>query len=163
MMVHAIYPGSFDPVTNGHMDIIKRASKMFDKLTVVVAQNANKPSGCFTPVERMELLRRSTADLPNVSVDLCSGLLADYAKENEIAVIVKGLRAVSDFEHEFQQALTNKKLNHELETVFVAAEAEYMFLSSSVVKQICMFGGDISEFVPNAVKEDIVRRIQNKD
>ncbi len=162
-MVHAIYPGSFDPVTNGHMDIIRRAAKMFDKLTVVVAHNANKLSGSFSPEERVELLKRSTKDIPNVSVDLCTGLLADYARENSIAVIVKGLRAVSDFEHEFQQALTNKKLNPELETAFISADAEHMFLSSSVVKQICMFGGDISEFVPSAVKEDIIRRIQNKD
>ncbi|MBQ3149929.1 MAG: pantetheine-phosphate adenylyltransferase [Clostridia bacterium] len=162
-MVHAIYPGSFDPVTNGHLDIIRRAAKMFDCLTVVVAQNASKPSGCFTPTERAELLKRSTADIPNVSVDICTGLLADYARDNGIAVIIKGLRAVSDFEHEFQQALTNKKLNPELETFFISAEADYMFLSSSVVKQICLFGGDISEFVPSAVKEDIIRRIQNKD
>ena len=162
-MVHAIYPGSFDPVTNGHMDIIRRASKMFDKLTVVVAQNANKPSGCFTASERKVLLERSTQEIENVSVDICTGLLADYARENNVAVIVKGLRAVSDFEHEFQQALTNKKLNPELETIFLSSEAEYMFLSSSLVKQVCVFGGDISEFVPNAVKEDIIRRIQNKD
>ena len=161
-MTRAVYPGSFDPVTLGHMDIIRRASKMFDHLTVAVAYNYNKPAGCFTAEERVSLLRRCTADMPNVSVDICEGLLADYVRRIGAGVVVKGLRAISDFEQEFQQALTNKKLNPDMETVFISSDVEYMYLSSSMVKQVCALGGNVSDFVPAVVKEEIIDRIQNK-
>lgn len=161
-MTHAVYPGSFDPVTNGHLDIIRRASGMFDHLTVAVARNYNKPSGCFTATERVQLLERCTKDIPNVSIDICDGLLADYVRKTGADVVVKGLRAISDFEQEFQQALINKKLNPQMETVFISSGPEYLYLSSSVVKQICALGGDVSDFVPQVVKEDIINRIQNQ-
>jgi pantetheine-phosphate adenylyltransferase len=161
-MVHAVYPGSFDPVTRGHMDIICRAAKMFDKVTVAVARNYSKPSGCFTPEERAELIARCTGDLKNVEVDLCDGLLADYVKRIGANVVVKGLRAMSDFEQEFQQALTNKKLYPEMETLFISSAVEYTYLSSSIVKQVGSLGGDITDFVPPEVKDEIINRIQNR-
>ena len=160
-MKTVICPGSFDPVTMGHLDIIRRSAKMFDKFIVVVMTNYHKKSNyAFTSEERVELLKRCTADMPNVDVDRYDGLLADYARRKEAVAIVKGLRAVSDFEYEFQQALTNKKLNNELETVFITTRAENMYLSSSVVKQVCELGGDISTFVPAEIREDIIKRIK---
>ena len=161
-MKTAICPGSFDPVTIGHIDIIRRAAKLFDKVIVVVMVNYHKPTSYFTAEERVELIRRSTKGIDNLEVDTYGGLLADYASEKGACAVVKGLRAVSDFEYEFQQALTNKKLNPEMETVFVAANADNMYLSSSVVKQVCEFGGDISEFVPAEVCEDIIKRIKER-
>jgi pantetheine-phosphate adenylyltransferase len=161
-MKTAICPGSFDPVTIGHIDIIRRAAKLFDKVIVVVMFNYQKPTSYFTAEERVELIKRSTTDIENIEVETYSGLLADYAAQKGACAVVKGLRAVSDFEYEFQQALTNKKLNSEMETVFVAADAENMYLSSSVVKQVCEFGGDISEFVPAEVCEDIIKRIKER-
>ncbi|MBR0350037.1 MAG: pantetheine-phosphate adenylyltransferase [Acutalibacteraceae bacterium] len=158
----AIYPGSFDPITNGHLSVIRRAAKLFDEVLVVVMINHKKPVGCFSYEERMELIKRCTKDIPNVKVDYYAGLLADYAREKDATAIVKGLRAVSDFEHEFQQALTNKELNPDVETVFVTAGADYMYLSSSIVKQVCQFGGDVSKFVPPEVYEDIVKGIKKK-
>ena len=151
----AICPGSFDPVTNGHLDVIQRASKLFDQVVVLVAVNSEK-HGLFTPEERKDLLRRATADLPNVEVESYSGLLADYAQMREAAAIVKGLRAMSDFEYEFQMALTNRKLCSGVETVFLTTSAEYMYLSSSLVKEVASLGGDISEFVPACILNDIL-------
>lgn len=162
-MKTAICPGSFDPVTIGHIDIIHRAAKLFDKVIVCVMINRSKTNGYFTVEERVELLKRSLADVTNVEVEMHCGLLAEYAKEKNACAVVKGLRAVSDFEYEFQQALTNKKLNPELETVFLTANAENMYLSSSVVKQVCEFGGDITEFIPAEVSEDIIRRIKERN
>ncbi len=159
----AICPGSFDPVTIGHIDVIKRASKMFDKVIVVVMHNYHKKNSAFTPDERVELIKRATADIPGIEVDHYYGLLADYARSKGAVAIVKGLRAVSDFEAEFQQALANKKLNSEVETVFLTASAENMYLSSSVVKQICEFGGDISEFVPAEILDDIEKRLRKDE
>lgn len=156
----AICPGSFDPVTIGHLDVIRRAAKMFDKVIVVVMYNYHKKTSVFTPDERVELIKRVTADIPGVEVEHYYGLLADYARNKGAVAIVKGLRAVSDFEAEFQQALANKKLNSEVETVFLTASAENMYLSSSVVKQICEFGGNISEFVPAEILDDIVKRLR---
>ncbi len=156
----AVCPGSFDPITNGHLEIIRRASRMFDKVIVVVMSNYFKKTGAFTPEERVDLIKRVTCDIPNVEVELSYGLLADYAREKNAIAIVKGLRAVSDFDTEFQQALANKKLNPEVETVFLTASGENMYLSSSVVKQICGFGGDISEFVPPAIRDDIEKRLR---
>lgn len=161
-MSQAIYPGSFDPVTRGHLDIIRRASKLFDHLTVVVAHNLSKPGGMFTVGERVQMLRRCTENLPNVSVDVCDGLLADYVRKNGANVVVKGLRAMSDFEQEFQQALTNKNLYPEMETLFISSAVEYTFLSSSIVKQVCSLGGDVTDFVPPEVREEIINRIQNR-
>ena len=157
----AVCPGSFDPVTKGHLDIIQRASKLFDRVIVVVMSNASK-SPLFNQVERMELLQRaiSEAGIDNVVVDCYDGLLADYVKMSNATAIVKGLRAVSDFEYEFQQAQMNKKLNNELETIFINTRVENLYLSSSAVKQICELGGDISDFVPEIICEDIVERIK---
>ncbi len=157
----AVCPGSFDPVTKGHLDIIARSSKMFEKVIVVVMSNAKKiNSTSFTIEERMDMIRRATAELPNVEVDHSEGLLADYAAEKDASAIVKGLRAVTDFEYEFQMALTNKKLNPEVETVFLTTSAENMYLSSSMVKQIASMGGDISDFVPEAIHSDILKRLK---
>ena len=156
----AVYPGSFDPVTRGHLDIIRRAAKLFDHLTVVVAHNLSKPGGSFTVDERVQMLRRCTQELPNVSVDVCDGLLADYLRRVGANVVVKGLRAMSDFEQEFQQALTNKKLYPEMETLFISSAVEYTYLSSSIVKQVGSLGGDITDFVPPEVRDEIINRIQ---
>ena len=144
----AIYPGSFDPVTLGHLDIIRRASGLFDRLTVE---------------ERMEMLRRTTAGLPNVEIESFGGLLADYARRKNACVLVKGLRAVSDFEYEFQMALANRKLNADLDTVFLLTSSEYMYLSSSVVKDIAVHGGSVAGFVPDEIVQDIVRRTRKED
>ncbi len=161
-MKRAIYPGSFDPATKGHLDILKRATKLFDEVVVVVMTNVKKKnSHSFTVEERVDFLKRCTKDMEKVRVDSYSGLLADYARQTGAVAVVKGLRAVSDFEDEFQQSLTNKKLNPELETVFLTAEAENMFLSSSVVKQVCSLGGDISDFVPAEIHEDIIKKLSN--
>ena len=156
----AICPGSFDPITNGHLEIIRRASKLFDKVIVVVMSNYLKKTGAFSPDERVELIKRVTSDIPDIEVEAHYGLLADYAAEKNASAIVKGLRAVSDFDTEFQQALANKKLNSEVETVFLTASGENMYLSSSMVKQICEFGGDISEFVPAEIRDDIEKRLR---
>ena len=156
-----ICPGSFDPVTLGHMDIISRACKIFDKVIVAVPVNPDKRAS-FTVEERMEMLRTVTADMENVVVDCVRGLLADYASEKHAAAIVKGLRAISDFEYEFQMALTNKKLNPNLETLFLTAEADSMYLSSSMVREIASMGGDISNFVPACIHDRIVERLKNK-
>ncbi len=156
----AVCPGSFDPVTLGHLDIISRASRLFDKIIVAVPVNPAKHAS-FSVEERMELLRIVCREerLLNVEVDRVTGLLADYAREKGAMTIIKGLRAVSDFEYEFQQALTNKRLNPELETMFMATSAENMFLSSSVVKQVAGFGGDISHFVPSCILQTIKDRL----
>ncbi len=154
-MKTAIYPGSFDPVTNGHLDIIQRASKMFDKLIVVVLINPLKKSA-FTIPQRCEFLRRTTQDLPNVEIASYDGLLADYFNlRDDVDVIVKGLRATSDFEYEFQMAHTNKDLNPKAETVFIPASQNATFISSSMVKQVAMFGGDLSKYVPACIHEQI--------
>lgn len=155
-----ICPGSFDPVTVGHLDIIRRSALMFDKVIVLVMTNYHKKNTyAFSAEERVALLKRCLSAMPNVEVDAYDGLLADYARQKGAVAVVKGLRAVSDFEYEFQQALTNRELNNELETVFVTAMAENMFLSSSVVKQVCELGGDISNFVPAEIRDDIIKRI----
>lgn len=152
-----ICPGSFDPVTLGHMDIITRACKIFDKVIVAVPVNPEKHSS-FTVEERMEMLCTVTKGM-NVEIDSVNGLLADYAREKSATAIVKGLRAISDFEYEFQMALTNKKLNPNVETMFLPTSGENMFLSSSMVKQVAGFGGDISHFVPECLQERITKRL----
>ena len=157
----AVCPGSFDPVTVGHIDIIKRAAAIFDKVYVAVLHNPKK-NPLFTEDERVELLRRTTAELSNIEVESFDGLLTDYAVRKGAGVIVKGLRAVSDYEYEFQMALANRRLNPEIETVFLTTSAENMFLSSSVVKQIASFDGDISSFVPAEVCDIISERLREK-
>ncbi|MBR6360199.1 MAG: pantetheine-phosphate adenylyltransferase [Clostridia bacterium] len=159
----AVCPGSFDPITNGHVDIISRASRLFDKVIVVVMINYHKPNSYFTASERVELIRRAIPpEIDNCEVDMYGGLLAEYCEKKGACAVVKGLRAVSDFEYEFQQALTNKHLNPTLETVFMTTDQNNMFLSSSLVKQLCEFGADVSEFVPEAVCSDIIRRIKER-
>ncbi len=157
----AICPGSFDPVTYGHLDIFKRASGLFDKVIVLVTVNPDKrPS--FTPEERMEMIKEVTSGLDNIEVDCYSGLLMDYVREKKATAVVKGLRAMSDFEYEFQMALINKKLYPEAETVFLTTDLNNMYLSSSVVKQVARFGGDISGLVPTRLHEKVYDRLKRK-
>ena len=158
----AICPGSFDPVTYGHLDIIRRAAQLFDRVIVVVMTICAKQPA-FTKEERMDFLRRATGGLPNVVVDSYGGLLAEYARQHKADVIVKGLRAMSDFEYEFQMALTNRKLYPEAETVFLTTTAEHMYLSSSLVKQVAGFGGDITGFVPACIMPDILKKIGKEE
>ena len=157
-MITAVCPGSFDPVTYGHLDIIRRAASMFDRVIVLVVTNLAKQP-MFTKEERMDFLRRATSGLDNVEVDSYGGLLADYMREHDARVIVKGLRAMSDFEYEFQMALTNRRLNPEAETVFLTTTAENMYLSSSLVKQVAVLGGEIRDFVPACIVADIRQKI----
>ena len=157
----AIYPGSFDPVTSGHLNIIRRAAKIFDRLIVCVMVNAGK-NPMFTLEERVGLIRRVTADIPNVEVDSSSELLADYAQRRGSCVIVKGLRAGSDFENEFQMALINHKINPSLDTMFLTAESQYMYLSSSTVKELGNYNVDLSEFLPEEIIPDFQNRINEK-
>jgi len=160
-MKTAIYPGSFDPVTFGHIDIIKRAANLFDKVIVVVSVNPVK-AACFTVKERVNFLKKATNNIGNIEIDSNEGLFIDYFIKRNADFIVKGLRAMSDFENEFQMALINKDMCHKADTVFLTADAASMFLSSSAVKQIAMFGGDISAFVPNVIMNDIIRRLSVK-
>ena len=157
----AICPGSFDPITIGHLDIIKRAASMFSKVIVLVMKNSAKDP-CFSYEERMEMIKTATEGIDNVEVDYYEGLLADYCVEKNARAIIKGLRAMSDFEYEFQMALTNKKLNQNTETVFLTTSAEYMYLSSSMVKQIGRLGGDIKDFVPQQIHDKIKNRLTKK-
>ena len=154
----AVCPGSFDPVTFGHIDIFTRASTLFDKVIILVSTNLSKQP-LFTPTERIKMIMDVTSGMDNVVIDILDGLLADYVREVGACAIVKGLRAVSDFEYEFQMALANKKLYPDAETVFLTTSTENMYLSSSVVKQIAAFGGDIRSFVPEVIRESIVKRI----
>ena len=146
-MITAVYPGSFDPCTNGHLDVITRASRLFEKVVVAVLVNDAK-NPLFTMEERVDMIKMVTKKLDNVEVKAFSGLLADFMKQHNYSVIVKGLRAVSDFEYEFQMALTNHALFKQIETVFVPCSAEFMFLSSSIVKDVAKYNGDLSGLVP---------------
>ena len=155
----AIYPGSFDPITSGHLNIIQRAARIFDKLIVCVMVNSGK-TPLFTQEERVALIRRVTANIPNVEVDLSDDLLAEYAKRKGSCVIVKGLRAGSDFENEFQMALINHKINPDLDTMFLTAESQYMYLSSSTVKELGKYGVDLSDFLPCEIIPDFQERLK---
>ena len=155
----AIYPGSFDPVTSGHLNIIRRAANIFDKLIVCVMVNSGK-NPMFSLGERVDMIRRVTGDIENVEVDSSDGLLADYAREKGSCVIVKGLRAGSDFENEFQMALINHKINPNLDTMFLTAEHQYMYLSSSTVKELGSYGVDLSDFLPEEIIPDFQERIK---
>ena len=155
----AIYPGSFDPVTLGHLNIIKRAANCFDRLIVCVMVNSSK-HGMFTPAERVELLCRATQRFPNVEVDFSDELLAAYARRRGAKVGVKGLRAVSDYEQEVQMAIINRKLNHNLETMFLASSEKYTYLSSTIVKEMARYGADLGEFIPREIVEDVEKRLK---
>lgn len=157
--MRVIYPGSFDPVTNGHLDIIERCSEKFEHVIVAILNNQSK-NNIFTLEERIELLKKSTAHLDNVEIDSFSGLLSDYARGKYCPNIVRGLRAVSDFEYEMQMALVNKKLFPELETYFLVSNNKYSFLSSSIVKEIASFGGNVSCFVPKVVEDALKNKIK---
>ena len=157
----AIYPGSFDPVTSGHLNIIRRAASIFDKLIVCVMVNAGK-NPMFTLEERVNLIRRVTTDLPNVEVDCSDELLAEYAKRKGGCVIVKGLRATSDFENEFQMALINHKINPNLDTMFLTAEHQYMYLSSSTVKELGSYQVDLSDFLPEQIIPEFQRKMKER-
>ena len=154
----AIYPGSFDPVTKGHLNIIARAAKLFDRLIVCVMVNSDK-NPLFSADERVDLFRRVTADLPNVEVDFSDRLLASYARDRGAQVIVKGLRAMSDFEKEFQMAMINRKLNPDLDTMFLTAEHQLTYLSSSIVKELGRYDADLSELLPEEIIPDFLNRI----
>lgn len=162
MMKVAVYPGSFDPVTNGHLDIITRGAKTFDKLIVGVLVNVDKNNGLFNIEERVELIKRVTKDLPNVEVVGFNGLLIDFMREQKSNIILKGLRAFSDFEYEFQMALMNKELDSEIETLFMMTSAQYSYISSSSVKQVAKFGGNIQGLVPELVIDDILQKFKSK-
>lgn len=155
-MKTAIYPGSFDPVTLGHLNVIKRAAQAFDKLIVCVMVNSDKiNSGLFTPQERVELIERVTKNLHNVEVDFSSELVANYARSKGARVLVKGLRAVSDYEKEVQMAIINRKLYHNLDTFFIPSGEKYTYLSSTVVKEMASYGADLSDFVPREIIADV--------
>ena len=155
----AIYPGSFDPITSGHLNIIRRAANIFDRLIVCVMVNSGKKP-MFDQKERVDMIRRVTSDLPNVEVDCSNELLAEYAKRKGSCVIVKGLRAGSDFENEFQMALINHKINPGLDTMFLTAEHQYMYLSSSTVKELGNYDVDLSDFLPAQIVEEFKNRIK---
>ncbi len=158
----AVYPGSFDPITNGHLDIILRGAKTFDKLIVGVLINVDKNNGLFNIDERVELIKRVTKEFPNVEVVSFSGLLIDFMKQNNSNIILKGLRAFSDFEYEFQMALMNKELDAEIETLFMMTSAQFSYISSSSVKQVAKFGGELRGLVPEIVIGDIKNKFNSK-
>ena len=160
-MKRAIYPGSFDPVTLGHLNIIKRAAAIFDELIVCVMVNSSK-NGLFTPEERVELIEKVTEGLPNVKVDCSRQLLADYAKRRGARVLVKGLRAVSDYEKEVQMAMINRKLNPNLDTMFIPSSEKYTYLSSTVVKEMARYGADLSDFVPREIIADVEAKFKDR-
>ena len=162
-MKTAVYPGSFDPITLGHLNIIKRAAVCFDKLIVCVMVNSEKVNrGLFTPEERVELIRKVVARLPNVEVDSSSTLIAEYARQKRACTLVKGLRAVSDYENELQMALINRKLNPRLETMFLPSSTKYTYVSSSMVKEMARYGADLSDFVPREIIADIEEKMNGR-
>jgi pantetheine-phosphate adenylyltransferase len=155
----AIYPGSFDPLTNGHLDVIQRAAKLFDRVVVAVAKSEDKQP-LFTPAERLSLVKQAVRHLPTVEADAFDGLLIEYVLSRKAEAIVRGLRAVSDFEFEFQLALMNRKLNENIETIFMMPKDTYTFLSSRIVKEIARLGGDVSAFVPAHVEAALKKKLK---
>lgn len=160
-MKTVIYPGTFDPVTNGHIDVIKRAMDLFDKVVVTVARNPVK-SPMFTVEDRLKMLRESLKPFPNVFVDSFEGLVVDHAKEVGAIGIIRGLRAVSDFEYEFQMALMNRKLDEDLRTIFLMPHEKYTYLNSTIIRNLAVFNSDVSDFVPDIVSEMLKAKIINK-
>ena len=160
-MNKAIYPGSFDPVTLGHLDIIERTSKMFDRVIIGVLNNKSK-SPLFSVEERVNMLKEVTANLPNVEVQSFEGLLIDFVRKNDARVIVRGLRAITDFEYELQMAQTNHKLASDVETVFLTTNLQYSYLSSTTVKEVAAFGGDISQFVPEYIEQKVWEKMKHR-
>lgn len=158
-MNKAVYPGSFDPVTNGHLDIIKRASGFVDQLVVGVLENPSK-NPLFSTKERVEHIKMVTSNLNNVQVMPFSGLLSDFVKCVDAKLVIRGLRAVTDFEYEFQMALTNRSLNENMETLFIPTSTQFLYLSSSIVKEVAMFGGDISSMVPESLENIILNKFK---
>ena len=154
-----IYPGSFDPITNGHLDVIQRAARLFDQVVVGVARNVDKQP-LFTSAERRTLIEQSTTNLDNVTVDVFEGLLVEYVEQQSGHAVIRGLRALSDFEYEFQMALMNRKLNEKVETLFMMPRASYSFLSSRLVREIAKLGGDVSAFVTPEVREALTERLE---
>jgi pantetheine-phosphate adenylyltransferase len=157
----AIYPGSFDPLTNGHLDVIQRAAKLFDRVVVAVAQNDSKHP-LFTLAERLALVKAAVNRLSNVEADSFEGLLIEYVERRKARAVVRGLRAVSDFEFEFQLALMNRKLNERIETIFMMPKDTYTFLSSRLVKEIAALGGDVSAFVPPHVEAALIKKLKRR-
>lgn len=157
MKKKALYPGSFDPITNGHLDIIKRSSEIFDEVTLAIFDNPDKQP-LFSFDERKELIMK-VIDADNITIDSFNGLLVDYAEKHSFQTIIRGLRAVSDFDYEFQLALTNRRLGKHVDTIFFMTDEKYSYLSSSIVKQVCRFGGDISSFVPPLVEKYLKEKI----
>lgn len=153
-----MYPGSFDPVTEGHIDIINRASNVVDELIVGVFINTTK-NPMFSTEERVNLIKKATKDMPNIKVDSFSGLLVDYMHKKDANLIIRGLRAVSDFEYEFQISLANRKLDKNIETIFFMTDSQYSYLSSSIVKEIARFGGNIDGLIPDIIKKDITQKL----
>ncbi|MBI5896024.1 MAG: pantetheine-phosphate adenylyltransferase [Desulfobacterales bacterium] len=156
----AVYPGSFDPVTYGHIDIVQRGIKLFDRIIVAILNNPAK-NALFPVEERLEMLRESMADIPGLTFDSFDGLLVDYANNHGAQAILRGMRAVSDFEHEFQLALMNRKLNRDVETVFLMTGMRWFFTSSSIIKEAALFGGDISDMVPPNVYQRVRDKLKN--
>jgi len=154
----AIYPGSFDPITNGHLDVIQRAAKLFDEVVVAVAFNEQKTS-LFPVDERVALIQHASATVPNIRIERFDGLLVDFARQQQASAVVRGLRAISDFEFEFQMALMNRKLEPEIETIFMMPAEKYTYISSRIVKEIARLGGDVTAFVPTSVAEALQARL----
>lgn len=161
----AVYPGSFDPPTNGHLDIIRRGAEVFDKVVVALLVNVSKKSkGVFTHEERVEMIRKVTADIPNVEVETFSGLLVDYMTEKGYTAVLRGIRTISDFEYEFQMALSNKHLNPKVETVFMMTEAQYSYISSSLIREIVALGGDTRGMLPDSIEQALREKLaKNND
>ncbi|NCU16172.1 pantetheine-phosphate adenylyltransferase [Pallidibacillus pasinlerensis] len=154
----AVCPGSFDPITNGHLDIITRGAKIFDRVYVTVLHNAEKTTNLFDLEERLRLIKESTKDIPNVVVDSFNGLLVEYAKSVNAKVILRGLRAISDFEYEMRNAAMNRKLDQDIDTFFIMTNKQYSFLSSSIVKEVAKYRGDVSDLVPPVVNEALIKK-----
>ncbi|MBE7020799.1 MAG: pantetheine-phosphate adenylyltransferase [Ruminococcaceae bacterium] len=158
-MSSAIYPGSFDPVTNGHLDIIERTAAIFDKVTVAILINSSK-TPTFTVEERIDMLKKATAHIPNVEIEFFDGLLVDFVRSKNANVIIKGLRAVSDFEYEFQMAMLNKSVAPDIETLFMMTGNKYSYLSSSIVKELGRLGAPVDEFVPQAIMDNVTEKLR---
>ncbi len=158
----AIYPGTFDPISNGHLDIIKRAARIFDKVIVAVAMNTGKEP-LFSKEERKALIEKAISHIDGVEVAIFSGLIVDYCHERGASALIRGLRALSDFEYEFQMALLNRKIGKDVESVFLMPKEKYTYLSSSMIKEIAEFGGDVTAFVPDHVREELIKKFDTKE